>query len=64
MEYMESKMQDQIEGAQKTYESLCEEIEMLRSVLRQIGDYAHDNSTGPTVPDALWDIRAIAYANC
>ena len=63
MEYMEIKMQDQIEGAQRSYEDLHEEILMLRAVLRQIGDYAHDNSTGPAVPDALWDIRAIAYAN-
>jgi hypothetical protein len=30
-------------------------------VLRQIGDYAHDRSTGPAVPDALWEIRSMAY---
>jgi hypothetical protein len=29
--------------------------------LREIGDFAHDRSTGPTVPDALWEIRSIAY---
>lgn len=30
-------------------------------MLRQIGDYAHDKSTGPAVPDALWEIREMAY---
>jgi len=29
--------------------------------LKRIGDYAHDKSTGPAVPDALWEIRAMAY---
>jgi hypothetical protein len=36
-------------------------IERLLGVLREVGDYAHDHSTGPTVPDALWEIRAMAY---
>lgn len=30
-------------------------------LLRQIGDFAHDASTGPAVPDALWEIRSMAY---
>ena len=38
-----------------------EEVERLNGVLNQIGDLAHDNSTGPAVPDLLWDIRAMAY---
>jgi len=38
-----------------------DEIERLREVLRQIGDYAHDHSTGPAVPDALWEVRSMAY---
>ena len=29
--------------------------------LREIGDFAHDKSTGPEVPDALWEIRSMAY---
>lgn len=29
--------------------------------LAKIGDFAHDRSTGPAVPDALWEIRAMAY---
>jgi hypothetical protein len=34
----------------------------LNSALEAIGDFAHDKSTGPAVPDALWEIRAMAYA--
>lgn len=30
--------------------------------LREIGDFAHDRSTGPAVPDALWEVREMAYA--
>lgn len=29
--------------------------------LQDIGDYAHDNSTGPAVPDVLWEVRSMAY---
>lgn len=32
-----------------------------RDLLRQIGDAAHDASTGPAVPDKLWEIRSMAY---
>ena len=33
----------------------------LNEALKEIGDYAHDRSTGPVVPDALWEIRSMAY---
>ncbi len=33
MEYMESRMQDQMEGAQNTYEQMCQEISALQSRL-------------------------------
>ena len=36
-------------------------IAELEAALRQIGDMAHDASTGPAVPDTLWDIRCEAY---
>ena len=29
--------------------------------LHDIGDYAHEHSTGPAVPDALWTVREMAY---
>ncbi len=31
--------------------------------LQEIGDYAHDQSTGPAVPDALWEVRSMAYGS-
>jgi hypothetical protein len=37
------------------------ECERLLEVLTNIGNYAHDASTGPTVPDAFWEIRKMAY---
>lgn len=36
----------------------CEELE---SRLKEIGDFAHDKSTGPAVPDPLWEVRRMAY---
>lgn len=38
-----------------------ERVRELEEALRQIGDYAHDHSTGPAVPDALWEVRSMAY---
>jgi hypothetical protein len=37
------------------------EIKRLRELLTQIAEYAHKHSTGPTVPDALWEVRQMAY---
>lgn len=36
-------------------------ISDLEERLREIGDYAHEHSTGPAVPDALWTVREMAY---
>jgi hypothetical protein len=33
----------------------------LNSALEGIGNFAHDKSTGPTVPDALWEVRSMAF---
>lgn len=33
----------------------------LEDRLREIGDFAHEHSTGPAVPDALWTVREMAY---
>ena len=35
--------------------------ERYAELLTEIGNYAHDHSTGPAVPDALWTIREMAY---
>ena len=37
------------------------DADRLRDVLHRIGDMAHDASTGPAVPDVLWEIRRMAY---
>ena len=36
-------------------------IEELEDRLRAIGDFAHDHSTGPAAPDAMWEVRSMAY---
>jgi hypothetical protein len=36
-------------------------ISRLNRALEEIRDYAHDKSTGSTVPDALWEIRSMAF---
>ena len=43
-------------------EALRAENERLQSVLQDIGKYAHDESTGPTVWDGFWEIRSMAYS--
>ena len=42
-------------------EALEEEVNHLDQLLTDIGDIAHNNSTGPAVPDTLWEIRQRAY---
>ncbi|ACK80449.1 hypothetical protein RU820_05465 [Acidithiobacillus ferrooxidans] len=36
-------------------------IQNLNDTLKEIGDFAHDHSTGPVVEDPLWEIRNMAY---
>ena len=45
----------------KALEYAKETITDLEARLREIGDFAHDHSTGPAVPDALWTVREMAY---
>jgi len=40
---------------------LKKENERMQEVLRNIGDLAHDVSTGPAAPDHYWEIRKLAY---
>ncbi len=42
-------------------EMAADEIARLHELLRKIGDCAHNASTGPAVPDTLWEIRSMAY---
>ncbi|MCA3190955.1 hypothetical protein [Cupriavidus sp.] len=36
-------------------------LDAAHDALLSIGNFAHDKSTGPAVPDALWEIRSMAY---
>lgn len=48
-------------------QEICEALnhihdaEKMIDALQEIGDFAHDKSTGPAFPDALWEIRSMAY---
>lgn len=42
-------------------DGLRAELEAAYEALAHIGDFAHDKSTGPAVPDALWEVRSMAY---
>lgn len=53
------------------YETLTHEseLETLRAelldatgMLKDIGDFAHERSAGPAVPDDLWEVRRMAYS--
>lgn len=48
----------------REWESPSERIERehqeMAAALRQIHDFAHDRSTGPAVPDSLWEVRSMA----
>lgn len=43
-------------------DGLRAELEAAYDMLARIGDFAHDKSTGPAIPDALWEVRGMAYA--
>ena len=42
-------------------DAALQEAKRLRDLLTQVAEYAHDRSTGPTVPDSLWEVRQMAY---
>lgn len=47
--------------AAATLRQIIADRDQLQGRLKDIGDFAHDRSTGPTVPDDLWEIRRMAY---
>jgi hypothetical protein len=42
-------------------EAQAAQIDALQDALIDIGNMAHNASTGPAVPDVLWEIRGAAY---
>lgn len=53
--------EDRLADARQQVLLLEAERDELHDLLRQIGDLAHAGSTGPAVPDSLWEIRCMAY---
>lgn len=69
LQYVEDWVQGAWIGWQASRAALKVENEALRKafdeaneMLARIGDFAHDKSAGPAVPDALWEIRSMAYS--
>lgn len=42
-------------------QDMARQLSELYELLQEIGNLAHDKSTGPAVPDTLWEIRNMAY---
>ena len=49
------------ENAEAALEEAQTQLDSAWETLAEIGDFAHDKSTGPAVPDDLWEIRSMAY---
>lgn len=52
---------DEADFALKRLNHETEQKKRLQEILHHIGDLAHTRSTGPAVPDTLWEIRQLAY---
>jgi hypothetical protein len=57
----ESLPLEQLSVIANKLEEMDKEIDRLGDLLLEIGNIAHDASTGPAVPDVLWEIRSKAY---
>ncbi len=55
------KAADEIDMLRKVAEADQAAINELQGMLKDIGDFAHDRSTGPAVEDDLWEVRRMAY---
>jgi hypothetical protein len=51
----------QLEAAKAALAASEARVSELESLVVDLGDRAHDYSTGPAVPDGYWDLRARAY---
>jgi len=56
-----NRLEEEVEGRATDNAAFTEEVMRLEEALKNIGDFAHDHSTGPALPDALWEIRRMAY---
>ncbi len=51
----------EVDCAWRAWQAARAEVNRLRMLLIEIAEYAHNHSTGPAVPDALWAVRQMAY---
>ncbi|MCR1346268.1 helix-turn-helix domain-containing protein [Acidithiobacillus ferrooxidans] len=60
---VERAVEDQLakQKAEADIAGLQAKIQSLNDTLKEIGDFAHDHSTGPAVEDPLWEVRNMAY---
>ena len=60
---VERAVEDQFakQKAEADIAGLQAKIQSLNDTLKEIGDFAHDHSTGPAVEDPLWEVRNMAY---
>lgn len=56
------RISDLLEEAALEIGLLQRRRDFLESKLLNIGNYAHDMSTGPAIPDPLWIIRDMSYS--
>lgn len=55
------RISDLLEEAAKEIETLQQQCDTYIDTLIDIVSTAHSASTGPAVPDTLWEVRAMAY---
>lgn len=49
------------EWLEKELEEAEQRIDECECLLKDIGDFAHDRSSGPAIIDDLWEVRRLAY---
>lgn len=59
--FCEADMRSDIQNLEASRDGYRADADAAHETLAAIGDYAHAHSTGPAVPDALWEVRRMAY---
>jgi len=49
------------EWLEKSLDEAEQRVADCEGLLKDIGDWSHDRSTGPAVIDDLWEVRRMAY---
>lgn len=54
------QLKEGLQGLNERIREAEQQRDVLLKALQSIQEYAHDHSTGPAVPDALWEVRRMA----